>query len=288
LQEFHPELVLCPTDFSESASLALRYANEFAGTWKSKLLVMHVDSLDVPLYFTTEQVNELVEFRKKARSEAESHLARYVRDVIADGAAVETAIVEGSIVGSILHTAETRNAGMIVMGAHGAGGFNRFMMGSVAERVLRETDRPVLLARAGGDSPRPRIDRILCPVNFSAAAFDAFRYAIEVARTFGAELTALHVVEPGASDVQKEELSRTLCDYMPELNRPACTLTHMVKKGNPAEQIIEAVTSSFCDLVVLGTRHRRFFDATVIGSTTSRVARHSPRPVLAVAGTEPA
>lgn len=288
MEGFHPGLILCPTDFSESASLALRYADEFARSSKSDLFVIYADSLIPPPYFTSDQVGELVESRKRARETADRHLQRYVRDVLGDGTQVETAIVEGSPVSSILRAADQRNAGLIVMGAHGVSGFNRLMLGSVAERVLRETDRPVLSVRAREGSASPAIRRILCPVNFSDVAFAAFGYAVDLSQTFDAELIALHVVEPGGDDVPKEEFSERLCGWMSAELRLSCTLTHLVRRGNAAEQIIEAASSDSCDLIILGGQHKRFFDATVIGSTTVRVTRHAPCPVLTIVRIEAA
>ncbi|MCL5420992.1 MAG: universal stress protein, partial [Nitrospirae bacterium] len=164
---FRPELILCPTDFSDSALVALRYAQEFARCFGSRLLVIYVDSIGAPPYFTTSQIEELVKSIKQAREAAQRHLAKYVEDRLAGAENIETEIVEGTAVSSILRIAKKRNAGLIVMGAHGMSGFNRLMLGSATKRVLHETDCPVLTVR-GGDSATtipPSITRMLCPGN---------------------------------------------------------------------------------------------------------------------------
>jgi nucleotide-binding universal stress UspA family protein len=173
------------------------------------------------------------------------------------------------------------------MGAHGERGFNRFLLGSITERILRESDVPVLSVRVAHPATVPTIRHILCPVNFSDIAIDAFRNAVDISKMFAADLVALHVVEPGADELQKEELSDKLCAWVSNDFPGTCTLTHLIRKGNASEQILEVASSGPCDLIVLGIQHKHFFDATVIGSTTARVARHAACPVLAVPGKKP-
>jgi nucleotide-binding universal stress UspA family protein len=282
---FHPKLIFCPTDFSDSASLALRYAAEFARCFQSRLLVVYIDSVNPPPYFTESQIDELLDSMKRAREAARRHLEKYVDNHLGHLQNAETEIVDGMPVSAILRTAEERDAGLIVMGAHGMSGFNRLMLGSVTERVLRETDRPVLIVPTKNYSkavPPPSIARILCPVNYSEVAFKALQHAASVAECFNAELLALHVVEPNETEEGEEEFRQQLCSHLSPEQQTTCKLRQLILKGNPAEKIIAAAASNGCDMIVLGAQHKRFFDATVIGKTTVQLTRHSVCPVLTV------
>jgi nucleotide-binding universal stress UspA family protein len=61
-----------------------------------------------------------------------------------------------------------------------------------------------------------------------------------------------------------------------------CTIRELTREGEAAEEIVSLAKETPCDLLVIGARHRRFFDSTVLGSTTARVVRHAPCPVLTV------
>jgi nucleotide-binding universal stress UspA family protein len=182
-------------------------------------------------------------------------------------------VIEAAPAEAIRRSAEEAGADLVVMGTHGRSGFHRLMLGSVAERVLRESDVPVLTVRGGG----PPVRNILCPVNRSDAARGAFAAATELARLAGARLTALHVREPGAADSIED-----LCAWLKPPQPVECQVRELDRAGEAAREILKLASEQACDLLVVGSQHRRFFDSTVIGSTTARVVRHAPCPVLTV------
>jgi universal stress protein E len=158
------------------------------------------------------------------------------------------------------------------------------MLGSTTERVLRETGKPVLTVRhrEGEETPSPlNIQKILCPVNYTEVAQKALGYAATLAERFSAELKVLTVIESAGERSEEGERDR-LCAWIPGGIRPRCQIQEMVSRGNAGEQILKAVASDGCDLIVLGAQHKRFWDSTVIGTTTMNVIRHSPCPVFTV------
>ena len=64
--------------------------------------------------------------------------------------------------------------------------------------------------------------------------------------------------------------------------RSRCRYAHVLASGNAAEETIRLANDAHADLIVLGSQHKRFADASVIGSTTERVIRFAKRPVMAV------
>jgi len=202
---------------------------------------------------------------------------------------VESLLVEDTPARAILETAREREADLIVMGTHGRSGLSRVMLGSVTERVLRESDRPVLTIRyTTGMSPEPRgsIRSLLCPVNYTPVARKALQHAVALAQCFDAELTVVHVLEDEAQKASDREALARLCEWVPEEVRRHCRVKELIRRGDAAEQIIETARALGNDLIVLGAQHKRFFDATVIGTTTVRVTRHAPCPVLVVPSRE--
>lgn len=285
MEHFHPRLILSPTDFSELATAALVYGRDVAACFGARLLVIYADPFLPPPYFTVEQVGDVTRALERSREAARAHLTRYVQEHVGETVGWEARVVEDHAVSAIVRTAERESVDLIVMGTHGRSGIGRFMLGSVTERVLRETNRPVLTVRwRPGTEQRALLPprRVLCPVNFTEVALAALHPAAAVAQCFGAELVVLHVVESSGSGGAEEEVHQTLCQWIPPDVRARCQLREMVRRGDAAEQIIAAAESLGSDLIVLGAQHRRFFDTTVIGTTTVRVTRHAPVPVLTV------
>jgi nucleotide-binding universal stress UspA family protein len=113
-------------------------------------------------------------------------------------------------------------------------------------------------------------------------ALKALEHAVGMSKCFEAELLVLHVIESYSPDIKEEEEHGRLCAWVPDRIRSRCTLKEVVRRGDAAEQIIEVASSAGCDMIVLGAQHKRFHDTTVLGTTTLRVTRHAPCPVLTV------
>lgn len=267
--------VLCPVDFSDLSALALRHAARLAGCTGARVAVLYAEPFAPPPYFTPGQIERLDREFRESREQAAQKLREFVaRTLGPEAPEVDIRIAEDAPADAIRSAAEELGAEVIVMGTHGRAGFNRLMLGSVAERVLRESRIPVLTVRGAG---RP-VRSILCPVNHTPAAEKAARMAAKLARCFGATLTLVYVREPG-----EEEPAAKLCSLIPAESRSGCDIREITREGDAAREILALAADSACDLLVVGAQHRPFFDATVIGATTARVVRHAPCPVLTVA-----
>jgi nucleotide-binding universal stress UspA family protein len=226
METFEPKFILCPTDFSELATLALRYGMRFANCFGSQLMVLYADPLSPPPYFTSGQVENLSNEIERSKGTAREYLIRYVKEHVENLSETEMAVVQNEPVPAIMGAAEQRNAGLIVMGTHGRSDFRRFLLGSVAEKILHETDRPVLTVREkrrGGAASEVSIQHVLCPVNYTEVAFKALEHAVAVSKCFEAELLVLHVIEPHAADVTDQGEHAHLCSWIPDETRARCS-----------------------------------------------------------------
>jgi nucleotide-binding universal stress UspA family protein len=270
--------ILCPVDFSDLSALALRHAGLLVRCSGAKLTVAFANTFSAPPYFTGSDVADLEQqFRASFRA-AELALRDFVqKELGTDAAGVEVLVVEGLPADGIRRLARDTKPDLIVMGTHGRSGVNRFLLGSVAERVLRESEVPVLTVR--GDTAQPTVPpkRILCPVNDTPAARAALSAAADLAACFGAEVLALHVKEKGGAPAEEG-----ICATAAAEVRERCNVRELTREGEPATEIIALARQTQCDLLVIGAQHKRFFDTTVLGSTTARVVRHAPCPVLTV------
>jgi nucleotide-binding universal stress UspA family protein len=139
--------IFCAVDFSPPSRRALRVAADLAARVDAKLTVLHVrDVPSVPIAeLAAAPPPDAVE---RARYEAARLLesARLEAEALAPGR-VAAELLEGEPAWEVVKYAASRGADLLVVGTHGRTGVRRFMMGSIAERVLREAPCPVLAVR---------------------------------------------------------------------------------------------------------------------------------------------
>ena len=131
--------ILCPVDFDQNSLLALRIASELAQERKATLYLLHAVAMppgpEVALDFG------------KMEAAARTRLERLAREKVNGKARYKVEIKMGDPGVEILQVAKRKGANLIVMATHGRKGVRRLILGSVAERVLREAPCPVLTVR---------------------------------------------------------------------------------------------------------------------------------------------
>jgi len=145
-----PAKILFCTDFSENSESAQRYALDYAKALSSRLLVLHVVDLwaGVPAYdegvyvYVREAIARLEETARARLEELQKTCSESIEDVA-------TLCRTGIPAEEIVRVAEEQEAGLIVMGTHGWTGLKYVLLGSVADKVLRTAQCPVMVVRAG-------------------------------------------------------------------------------------------------------------------------------------------
>jgi nucleotide-binding universal stress UspA family protein len=131
--------ILFATDFSPDAALALRHAKEAARGFDAEVIVLHVDE--------TAGAAPMSPDASQRREEARRELERLRAELAEDQISATTLLRPGDAAREILNVAEARAVGMIVLATHGSTKSNNLLLGSVADRVLRHSCRPVLTVR---------------------------------------------------------------------------------------------------------------------------------------------
>lgn len=288
---FEPKRILVPTDFGELSSLALKYAAVGAIQFGAELVVLHTEQFEVPPYILADEYERVLRELKQWRQSAERYLAENVRQTlgsVAERLAIHYRVVEAHPVEAILQTAENEKVDLIVMGTHGRTGLQRLYLGSVTERVLREAKVPVFVVKqkerefidVNDPEAKPRLERILCPVNFTPTAKLALAHAADIAARFNAHLTVLYIDEKNELGV--EEAKEQICQWLPTEVFDRCSVEPMVRSGNAAEQIVAVAQEGNYDLLVFGAERRPFLKAILFGTTTEALLRSSPIPMLVI------
>jgi nucleotide-binding universal stress UspA family protein len=291
-QPFHPSTILCPLDFSELSDLALKYAATGARAFGANLVVFHAQRFELPPYFTSSQVAELKRQRQGEKARAKDFLRLHARKILgpaAEAIPIKYDLVDAHPVDAILSAAKRHKAELIVMGTHGRGGAKRIWLGSVLENVIRQAGVPVFAVRqkqhefidVSNAATMPKLENILCPVNFSPAAQNSLKAAVSLAKQFDSRLISACIVEPGDKggiSEAKDELSSVL----QQGGAAGCDLQIQSRKGKAGKEIVSLASRTKADLIVMGAQPRQPMQAWLWGDTTEFVLRQAPVPVLVV------
>ena len=289
------KLILCPIDFSEFSISAYQHALSVAEHYEAKLVAQHIVELwRHPSLDFAASAGLYQESRQALRESGKEQLQDFVQKHTHDGFQPELLVQVGVAADSILSLAQSQEADVIIMGTHGRRGFDRLMLGSVTDRVMRRAPCPVLVASKPHDSAAAgkerghvhHLSRILFCADFSENSERALRYAISATAEYDAELTLLHVLDRGPSPAKTEEATAAATEQLDKLippeERKSLKFKTAVRTGTPYAQIIQLALEAQIDLVTMGVRGRGAVDVAVFGSTTYRVMQLGPCPVLAV------
>jgi nucleotide-binding universal stress UspA family protein len=291
--------ILCPVDLSEFSGRALRHALALSRWYGASLVALGVRP-------TVLQPTPWMEYPMAMPLEAPADRERAARAVlefvtdIAGTTPVQVIVRDGSVPHEIIRAATELPADLIVMGTHGLSGFERFMLGSVTEKVLRKAPCPVLTvppAIAADRSPTVVFRTIVCGVDFSRAGNQAFEYAVSLAQEAGGRIVLVHALEWFAEEEPKlsahfnvSEFRRTLeadarqqlAALVPESARTWCEPESIIVHGKAYRELLRIAAERQADLIVLGVRGRTIADMALFGSTTQHVLRQATCPVLTV------
>jgi nucleotide-binding universal stress UspA family protein len=289
------ERILCPLDFSEFSERAFDYAQSLARHYRARLTLSHVipclfDST-YPAFSYPEMINDVV---RDLRTHARKQIEEFARQRTRNGFAQDIAVCEGAVTDSILACAREHAADLIVMGTHGRHGFDRLLLGSVTEKVLRKSSCPVLAVRKPAhDFIEPfqpgdpvRLHKVLLATDFSRHSERALDYALSLQEEYQAELTLIHVVEefPHAWDLSAVtgDVAQRLEEAIPARARDSGLVRSRIRVGRPYQEIVRFSLENAIDLIVLGVRGRNALNLAIFGSVAQRVLQQAPCPVLAV------
>jgi nucleotide-binding universal stress UspA family protein len=197
-------------------------------------------------------------------------------------------VVRNGFVDTVIQSVLRANAvDLVVMGTHGRRELGKFFLGSTTERLLRKLKIPLLTIRSAAPVRRQPIKRILVTTDLSEATSEAIAFAWFVAKTYGAKITLLHVLNDLQADLSgdyRQQLTRgiesDLENLVPDAARDLCTVR--VVTGQPIRRILPIVKNDKIDLIVMNIHGKTVMDRITIGSTAEKIIRAADVPVLTV------
>jgi nucleotide-binding universal stress UspA family protein len=278
--------ILLSLDGAESSEIVIPYVVELARTFNAS-----IDLVGVAEGENEAQANLLQKYLKDMEAKLESRDLR-----------VSISHLRGRPESEILNFAAKNDSSLIAMAARGKTTSVKWPMGSVAEKVLRTTTKPLLLVSRGcspytGDD-LPVLKKVLVPLDGSELGESALPYAIEICHKTGATLQVLHIISSAYKmtggtgyalklqhqllEVLREEAKEYLEGIADRLKKENIGFKTETVTGYPSIAILEYSRTNNVDLIAISSHGQSGIDRFVMGSTTDKVIHNSEHPVLLI------
>jgi nucleotide-binding universal stress UspA family protein len=291
--------MLVPLDGSKVAEQVLPYARFLAKSLgiPTELLGV-VDPETLVAFANAAQGRPLDTLVAETMSRSAIYLETTARSF--QGAQVKSSVAKGKPEDEVIERAAADKNTLIVMATHGRSGLQRWLLGSVADKVLHGATNHLLLIRASdqgktdGEAP---LKTVIVPLDGSPLAERALPVVVDLAKKMDLQvvLVRAYALPPTISAEDYGYYSAELLDHLESEARDylqgkineikqkgIATVTSVVNTGYGAEEIITLARNTPDNLIAMCTHGRSGIQRTVLGSVTDRVVRHSGDPVLIV------
>jgi nucleotide-binding universal stress UspA family protein len=295
--------ILVPLDGSATAEAVLPYAEAFAAGFRAAVELLSVIDIGA---LTTHLPPGTLRHLDAVVANEEKRSARYLEDVgikFFSGVSIERRIVRGGAAEAVLEAASKDGDTLITMATHGRSGASRWLLGSVAEKVLRSTTKPLFLVRAAAakTSPHRIIDSIVVPLDGSALAENILPTVTHWARALDVEVALIRAFEFPAKayygseedlpdyDAFREEARKAAASYLKAtasalVDKGVRTVSTLALEGPAATEILAYAQTAPAAVIAMSTHGRSGVPRWMLGSVTEKVVRHGADPVLVVRG----
>jgi len=277
--------ILLPVDFSEQGECAAQQAGALARHFGASLVLLHVNPMLVPALTVPDDFGGKIDTGWITALEAQGRrdLDTY-RQPDLTGIEVRKVVVTGDPAASIVEVAHIEKPDLIVMPTHGYGPFRRFLLGSVAAKVLHDVEAPVWTGAHLQKTSQPmwkRIGRVICAIDFRTAE-PALAWARDFASEFAAELLVVHAVQEMEPRDPAATSAAQAGEYIRCLLRKLSTAGEiLIEEGDPAHVVRAAANRRNADLVVIGRSLREGVLGRLRMNAYS-IVREAPCPVVSI------
>lgn len=283
--------IILPVDFSTRSASAAAHARILAKQYGARIVAVHVMR---PFQLAAEGVDvpsaTVMDWYAQQRPLLESQLEEFARIYLKDGD-VKLVFREGEPAAEIIRTAEEESGDVILISTHGYGPFRRFLLGSVAAKVLNDSHIPVLTG-AHIETPADdaeHIRSVMVAVELDARIPKLLAAGAAIAKEFGAELHIVHASpDDGAGAAQymdptwRLEVAHRIQQQIEEdVAKTGIPAKVHVVSGEAAKVVRQVAEDVKADLVVLG----RHLDKSLLGRLRTHsyaIVREAPCPVLSM------
>ena len=267
--------ILVPTDFSNHAEYALKVAAQIAEKNDGEIFLIHM--LELPTagadaLSRAHEMPELMLFKNIAVKKLDDLMHS---DFLGDIKITRIIQFEMAFDG-IVKSAEAHNADLIVMGSHGASGFQEMFIGSNTEKVVRNSDVPVLVVKR--EEPEFKADKFVFASDFSEEAKKPFERALSFANGFGSKLHLVNINTP--NNFKSTKVANEIMDeFLKDVDTTNIT-THIYNDVNVEKGILHFAKGIEADIIGMSTHSRKGLSHFLNGSISEDLVNHAKRPVI--------
>jgi nucleotide-binding universal stress UspA family protein len=277
---------MVPVDFSDTSKNAVIYGLSLALEFDAKLILVHI-----------------APFEAQAYEQAKIELLALIPNEYRERLNFEIVVKAGPVRPEILAIANGGEVDLVIMGTHGRPYFERMLVGSVTERMLRKVNVPILtVSHMNPDREQHRrapvpLQGILYATDLVAGCENGLEFSFRLARGLGAKLTVAHILHTSDSRFQGVEGAAYLPGYAGDLR--ACAgqrladkivrystrdvpVTTILADGVPYEEINRLAQEYSVDLIVINLQSKGRLERALLGATAERVIRTATVPVLSL------
>lgn len=280
MSTFEVKNILTPTDFSDTAMLAIEHSAFMARLSKATLHLLHVIKIAEFTYTINNpaaignNIEEIEKFSLQKLNEiAEQLKVKYAINI-------QTLVSKGNPAEEIEIAAGNYKIDLVIMGTHGTSGFNEYFIGSNAHKTIKRCPCPVLTVQV--DSKKLGFHDIVLPVENTYHSLEKVNKTVDLAKLYAAKIHLL--------GVQHNQEMSAIKQFNLMLENVEKVITHaglsydktVVNGDNLAEQTLKFAEKAGADLIVVLTDHESELNDSILGALAKQMVNHSKIPVLSI------
>ena len=280
MSKFEIKNILTPTDFSATAHLAIEHSAFMARVSKATLHLLHVIKISEFTYTINNpaaignDIKDIENFSLQKLNEIAEQLC------IKYGISVNTLISKGNPAEEIEIAVTNYNIDIVIMGTHGASGFNEYFIGSNAHKTIKKCHCPLLTVQV--DSKKIGFHDIVLPIENTHHSLEKVNKTIDFAKLYAAKIHLLgihHKIE----DATEKQFELMLENVEMVISHAGLSYDKTIVNGeNLAEQTLKYATKNNADLIVVLTDHESELNDSLLGALAKQMVNHSKIPVLSI------
>ncbi len=262
--------LLVPLDGSGLAEESLSVAQSIGTTFGSEIMLLKVTQNDANSSY-------------QEWTDAERYLQQISMQLRTSGSNATFLVEHGPVVEAI-NTMARNGVDLVVMSTNGRSGLQRVIMGSVANKIMQTSNKPMLMLKPSQDwrTRGTSFKRLLVALDGSEYSERVLPYVRMLAQHFGSTVMLLTVPTGFASPSFQIQIRAYLQRVSDELHEDGIEATVLVTGNGPARTIVRVGQEEMVDLIMLATHGRGGFDRLMVGSVADRVTQNMPCPVFLV------
>lgn len=266
--------IIVLTDFSNQSEQALKAAADLAKKHKAELLVVHMLELNQAIITSPDGMYiEQTVFMVKL---AEKNLKEFLEKPYLEGVTVTPVIKHYKVYSELNTIAKEHDADLIVMGSNGSSGFEEMLIGSNAEKVVRNATIPVLVIK--GEVTNLSLDRFVFACDFNDDNLPAFQKAKEFAEMLGANMEVVFINTPNDEFMSNRDAYQKINKFLTKAN--SAQQVEIYNDYSVEQGIINYGKTILADAIAMPTHGRKGISHMFNGSIGEDVVNHSKIPVI--------